>query len=150
MALQKKILDDQKKIFSTDLNKDSVVDMLIKSFKGGKDTTQMSEIEKRQYELDTRLYELANKHRSTFKDLEYKGYKMPDPNDEDEETVKDKKAKLLSKRYEEDKTTLTEQEQWEIDQQKKVNLKKQKKDDYQLILDNQVDFVQTQILDGIL
>ena len=29
-------------------------------------------------------------------------------------------------------------------------MKKQKKDEYDLILDNQVDFVQTQILDGIL
>ena len=63
-------------------------------------------------------------------------------------TQKEKRLQLLNQRYDDEKVTLTEQEMWERDQQKKTAVKFGAKDkegqkQYELLLDNQVDFVQT-------
>ena len=63
-------------------------------------------------------------------------------------TQKEKRLQLLNQRYDDGKVTLTEQEMWERDQQKKTVVKFGAKDkegqkQYELLLDNQVDFVQT-------
>lgn len=63
----------------------------------------------------------------------------------------------LTKRYDEEETknTVTEQEQWELDQQRKARahfgaVKKTKEDkQYELLLENQVEFIQSSILAGI-
>ena len=68
---------------------------------------------------------------------------MPDAYEDDEgHAMKDKKLAATLKRYEEEKKQLTEQEQWELDQQKKVTTsfgtKKKSKEDknYELLLEN--------------
>lgn len=71
----------------------------------------LSQIEKRQHELDRKLYELANKHRRAYEQAAAEGevYKMPDAySDEDKPT--DKKQDLLNQRYKEEKIVLNEQE----------------------------------------
>ena len=73
----------------------------------------MTEIEKRLNDLNTRLYDLAQKRREKSKDTMI--YKMPDAYEDDEgRTMKDKKMAALTKRYEEEKIEMTEQEQWEV------------------------------------
>ena len=57
MNLYKKILDDQKKIFASP--SDPLASLT------GKEQG-LTEIEKRQQQLDEKLYELANKHRKNF------------------------------------------------------------------------------------
>jgi len=48
--------------------------------------SELTEIEKRQLELDQKLYELANKHRKTYSKeaLDHKSYRMPDAYDDEE------------------------------------------------------------------
>jgi|LauGreDrversion4_2_1035121.scaffolds.fasta_scaffold66349_1 hypothetical protein len=80
---------------------------------------------------------------------------MPDAYEDDEgNQQKDKRMAAALKRYEEEKKQLTEQEQWEEDQQRKaraafgVKVSKEQKN-YELLIDNQVDFIQSSILAGI-
>lgn len=63
MALQRKILDDQKSLFA-----ESAVDDLLTKL-GGKNNLTLSEVEKKQQELDERLYALAEKHRTNYKEM---------------------------------------------------------------------------------
>ncbi|TNV84818.1 hypothetical protein FGO68_gene10396 [Halteria grandinella] len=114
----------------------------------------LTEIERRLNELNQRLYSLAEKRRQ--KETKSEIYRMPDAyEDEDGHQNKDKRMAAALKRYEEEKKTLTEQEQWEVDQQKKAaaffGTKKLSKDqkNYELLLENQVDFIQSTILAGI-
>ena len=121
------------------------------------------------------LYQLANKHRSTYADksLAAQSYKMPtaysgsesegSENEDDEKKHKqshrERKMALLNKRYEEDGPKRTDQEQWELDQERKTAAQfgstRGKRDkpagdkQYDLILGEQVDFVRTQVLEGI-
>lgn len=88
---------------------------------------------------------------------------MPDAYEEDNllgKSSKDQRLQLLSQRYQEEKGQLNEQDQWERDQQRKTAMgwtqNKRPKNDpatqkkYDLLLDNQVDFVQSSILDGLI
>jgi hypothetical protein len=80
----------------------------------------LSEIEKKRIEIDEKLYTLANKHREAYKNQKEaaQGYQMPDVyDDEMSKKVSDRTA-VLHKRYEEEKTNLTEQEMWELDRQR--------------------------------
>ena len=104
----------------------------------------LTEIEKRINDLNKRLFELAEKRRQ--KEQRGAGYHMPDAySDEEGHLLKDKKMAQLTKRYEEDKQPpVTEQEQWENDQQMKAvgrNKKTKEEKNYELLLDNQVDFI---------
>lgn len=78
---------------------------------------------------------------------------MPDAYEDDEGfLLKDKRMGAALKRYEEEKKQVTEQEQWELDQQKKASFSvkktvEQKK--YELLIENQVDFIQSSIIAGI-
>ena len=130
MNLYKKILDDQKKVFQADSAQDRLFDEVMQSLSGGKkakEFTSLSEIEKRQQELDEMLYELANRHRKNVgdKSLTAQSYKMPtaysgsdseSPTDDEQhekdrkQSVRDKRFKALNKRYEEEPTKRTEQE----------------------------------------
>lgn len=72
MNLYKKVLDDQKKLTTDQAAGDSkdakasLVSLLLDKTKTGSDFQTISDIEKRQIELDEKLYELANKHRQNF------------------------------------------------------------------------------------
>jgi len=84
MNLYKKILDDQTSMFEKKDSRVSLVDKLINQIQGG--GTELTDIEKRQLEIDKKLYDLANKHRKTYsKDaLDDTAYKMPDVYDEND------------------------------------------------------------------
>lgn len=69
---------------------------------------------------------------------------MPDAYEDDEgQLLKEKRMAALTKRYEEEKMVLTEQEQWELAQQKKAaaqfgtkGQKSQEEKSYDLLLEN--------------
>lgn len=74
----------------------------------------MTEIERRINDLNKRLYDLAEKRREKRQSAAV--YRMPDAYEDDEgHQQKDKRMAVALKRYEEEKKTLTEQEQWEED-----------------------------------
>ena len=157
MDLYKKILDAEEQMFANNTEQ-SLVDKLMQDITGSSSSVMnLSQIEKRQHELDRKLYELANKHRKAYEQAVQDGsvYKMPDAYSDDEDaTKKDKRFELLNQRYKEEKVDLTEQEQWERDQQRKTGLtsmkRKTEKKQYDLLIDNKVDFIQSSILDGII
>ena len=83
---------------------------------------------------------------------------MPDAysSDEDGRTTKDKKFAALNRRYEEEKDQPPEQEKWESSKIKTAivsfgnkDRKTREEKNYELLIDNQVDFVQSTILSGI-
>lgn len=125
-------------------------------FKG----VELTESELKMSELDKRIYELAKKRREKEQKVEY--YMMPDDyRDEDGRVQVDKKRQVLYKRYEEAKTELTEQEQWEKTQDDKTGMhfgatkksgaqanKDTEQQQYDLLIENQVDFIQCEFLQG--
>ena len=144
LKITKDILDDQEKMFASQAqNQGTLIDMLLKNEKGGS-THGLTDIERRQFEIDQKLYALANKHRETYKDQmeAAKGYQMPDAYNDDDNNKKIKdKMSALTKRYEEEVTTLTEQEMWERDQQKKTiaqfgTKKSKEQKQYDLLIEN--------------
>ena len=99
---------------------------------------------------------MANKRRE--KAEKAKVYRMPDAYEDDEgKLLKDKRMAALSKRYddEEEKKKTTEQEEWEkfkLEQAiNKFGAKKPSKEEknYELLLDNPVDFIQSVTVAGI-
>ena len=69
----------------------------------------LTEIEKKINDLNQKLYDLANQRRA--KAEKSKLYHMPDAYEDDEgKLLKDKRMAALTKRYEEEKIELTEQE----------------------------------------
>ena len=113
--------------------------------------------------MDQKLYELATKHRRNFSESNLKsdGYKMPEAYDDENcqgISNQEKKMQVVNKRYEEEKTNLTEQEMWERDQQKKTigqvgardKTSRKHQKNYELLMENQVDFVQSSLLEGVL
>lgn len=145
MDLFKKIIDDQSSYLKPESS------LLL----ADNNEQYLTEIERRQLELDKQLYELANSHRNNSKqdNLITSGYRMPDNYDESDERAK--KKSLLNQRYQEEQVTMTEQEQWEQHQEKKTlakfgTSKDPEQKQYDLLLDNQVDFVKTNILEGII
>lgn len=119
-------------------------------FKG----VELTDMEKQMMSLDKKIYDLAKKRKQKENNLQL--YKMPDTY-EDEKGRANKKN-VLFKRYEEEKTELTEQEIWEKTQDQKTHVgfgaqsKKTEKDkeqkEYDLLIENQVDFVQSEMLAG--
>lgn len=80
MRLQKKILDDEKKLFAEP--EEGGLSAIL-----GSSQTALSAIEKRKRELDEKLFELASKHRTNYSkaNLTATGYRMPDAYEEDTE-----------------------------------------------------------------
>lgn len=67
----------------------------------GKNKFQLSDIEKRQQELDEKLYELANKHKNTKIELgnRFKMQDGEDSEDENKKSLREKRMEALNKRY---------------------------------------------------
>lgn len=124
MHLYKKILDDQKKLFLPGKQDEgTLIDEIYKRIGKGEQGSLnkgLSEIEKRRIEIDEKLYALANKYREAYKDQKEaaEGYQMPDAYDDRADKKVPDRTAVLHKRYEEEKTNLTEQEMWELDRQR--------------------------------
>ena len=116
---------------------------------------ELTDIEKNIGSLDRKILELAKKRKK--RDTKLNLYQMPDAYEDEHGNLRtDKKKAVLLKRYEEEKTELTEQEIWEQTQNNKNTLKigtekptedKEQKE-YDLIVENQIDFLQSEMLDG--
>lgn len=106
--------------------------------------------EKRIDELNNKIFDLAMKQRSKTKDINV--YQMPTPFDEDANTEKQKKYKVLFDRYEEVKTELNEHQLWEKGQTEKASLKTAGNETevgdkkYEFVFENQIDFIRTDLL----
>jgi pre-mRNA-splicing factor ATP-dependent RNA helicase DHX16 len=117
---------------------------------------ELTDMEKRMTELDEKLLELAKKKKN--RDTKVQLYHMPDAYEDEKGRLNiDKKKAVLAKRYEDEKTEMTEQELWDQTQ----NMRNQfgvgaqiKKDDkkevnsYDLLIENQVNFIQSEMLEG--
>ena len=114
MSLQRKILDANQELFAN-----SAVDELITKL-GGKSSMSLTDIERRQLELDERQYALAEMHRKMYDargldPTQGADYVMPGvASDSDGETKDSRRLKALTRRYETEEGK-TEQEQWEAD-----------------------------------
>ena len=128
-------------------------------FKG----VELTDIEKKMNDVDKKIYELAQKRKQ--KEMNVQLYHMPETyEDESGHAISDKRKAALYKRYEEEKTELTEQEIWEQTQNDKTSMnfgaqkksgfngkgigKSKEEQNYDLLIDNQVDFVQAELLKG--
>lgn len=114
------------------------------------DGEQLTEMEKKRLQLRKEVLKLAKGDR-TKKDETDDFYRLPDEYEEQEGRTKAEKDKVLLKsRYVEEKVEKTEQQLWEEEQTKKASLsygkkgKKSKEDkEYDLIFEEQIDFVMT-------
>ena len=114
------------------------------------DGEQLTEMEKKRLQLRKEVLKLAKGDR-TKKDETDDFYRLPDEYEEQEGRTKAEKDKaLLKSRYVEEKVEKTEQQLWEEEQTKKASLsygkkgKKSKEDkEYDLIFEEQIDFVMT-------
>jgi len=106
-------------------------------------------------EINQKIYDLALA-RLKPKEEEAK-YKMPDGyEDEKGHTDYDKKYSVLFKKYKDDKKEVeeTEEQAWEKTQKMRTGNKigaqnvKKPADQYQMLIDNQIDFVQKDVLKG--
>ena len=132
----KRNLDEEKRIFA------------------GVDLTD-NEVKLRQ--LNEKIYDLAKKRKE--KETKVQLYHMPDAyEDEDGNVVNDKRKAAILKRYEEEKIELTEQEIWEQTQdwktqvtfgsQSKKNDKDKETKSYDILIENQVNFIKSELLEG--
>ena len=124
---------------------------------------EMTSEEKRIAELKETLFGLANKFRQK-KETE-KLYHFPDQEEESEAnmTREQRLFKKMNQKYREDRPKagqpeITEEERFQLDKEKQANAlfstknRKTKKEEkeYELLLDNQVDFVKSDLLGGLM
>jgi len=118
---------------------------------------ELTDMEKEMAGLDQKLLQLAKKRKQ--RESKVQMYQMPDAYEDEEGRIRtDKKKAVLLKRYEDVKTEMTEQEIWEETQNmrtqselgslNKKNDKSKEKNSYDLLIENQVDFVQSEMLEG--
>jgi pre-mRNA-splicing factor ATP-dependent RNA helicase DHX16 len=152
-------LRDQARIKYLEKREDQQLDIFERTLKEqerlfkGVDVTDM---EKHMISLDRKILELAKKRKERDNKLDL--YQMPDAYEDEHGHLRpDRKKAALMKRYEEVKTEMTEQEIWEQTQNNKTvfdlgSQKKSDKDvetkDYDLLIENQVDFIQSELLEG--
>lgn len=116
---------------------------------------KLSKEEIKRRELNKRILDLAkDRERFTYKD---DGYQMPDTYEDERGRVdKEKRESVLTARYQEDEIVKSEQETWEEEQTKlshiqfgaKDRKKRADNDKYQLVMDDQIDFISQAILKG--
>jgi pre-mRNA-splicing factor ATP-dependent RNA helicase DHX16 len=113
---------------------------------------RLTKEEQRRLKLNQRILSMAtDKQRFTYKD---NGYHIPDGYEDDEGRIdKKKRESVLTKRYQEEEVTRTEQEVWEEAQMKlslskpqHAHKKSAKDEEYKFIFEDQVDFVSSEIL----
>jgi len=106
--------------------------------------------------LNQEIYELALRQQGKTRDVQQ--YKMPDAYEDEEGKIdKDKKYKALYSRYEEEKQEMNENELWEKRQIDRANMhfgtqqpaKKKEDEDYDLLLESQIDFIKVDIVDEL-
>jgi pre-mRNA-splicing factor ATP-dependent RNA helicase DHX16 len=113
---------------------------------------QLTEEEKRLFDINKKIYDLASKRLE--KEPELDKYKMPEAYEEEGKINYDKKYKVLYDRYKEHKKEETEEEAWEKSQKTKSQAKygaqgvAKPSDKYTFVLENQVEFVKKEVLDG--
>jgi len=116
---------------------------------------KLSEHEKKRIELGRKIIKMVNKNEGEEEeDLQDGFYRLPDEYDE-KQTKDNQNQALLSSRYRESKQEKSEQELWEESQTQKAagsRKKKKKKDadekEYDLVFDDQIDFVMQETTKG--
>lgn len=111
--------------------------------------------EKRRLQLQKNIINMAkDKHRFSYKD---DGYHIPDGyEDENGRVNKEKREAVLTARYQEEEQVKTEQETWEEEQLKMAKVhfgakdkpKSKEEEEYQLLMDDQIDFISQSLLIG--
>lgn len=117
------------------------------------DGLELTEEEAKRRDVQERILKMAkDKHRFSYKD---DGYHIPDGyEDADGRVDKEKKEAALNARYEDEAEVKTEQELWEEEQAKMSQVRfgasdrQAPGDEYDLILDDQIDFISHEILKG--
>ena len=104
--------------------------------------------------LNQEIFELAQMQQGKTKDVQQ--YKMPDAyEDEEGKLDKEKREKAMYGRYEEEKPEMNENQLWEKSQIDRANMhfgtqeKKKPKEDFDLLLENQIDFIKVNIMDDL-
>lgn len=116
---------------------------------------QLTEEEIRINKLNEEIYELALKQGGKTKDVQQ--YRMPDAFEDEQGRIdKEKKNQVLFSRYEDEKPEMNETQLWEkgqIDRATAMHFgtQEQKKvqEDYDLLVDNQIDFIKVDIIDEL-
>lgn len=116
---------------------------------------ELTEEERKINDINQKIYELASKRLQ--KEPELDSYRMPDPYEDEKGKIDyDKKYKVLYDRYREPKKEVNENEAWEKYQKNRslpkygaLN-KKKEADKYSFVMENQIDFVQQEVLEGYL
>ena len=142
MDLYKRNLDEEKRVF---------------------DAVDLTSEERRIAELKETLFKLASKLRQKQETKEL--YHFPDQEEEDTggDTREQRQLKKLNQRYRDDRPRggppeLTEEERFQLDKEKQakssfgVKDKRARKEEkqYELLIDNQVDFVKSDLLTGLM
>lgn len=105
---------------------------------------ELTEREIKEHELNKKIFEIALE--KSKKREEVMTFKLPDSYDKEDSGDPKKRFKVLYDRYVEEKTEATEQEQWEGKQKDRAIFHygakdRQIKQNYELLLDNQINFV---------
>ena len=115
----------------------------------------LTEEEIRINEINQKIYELANNRME--KEPEIDKYTMPSGFEDDKGRIDfDKKYKVLYDRYKDRKKEENEEETWEKAQKMRSLAKygaqnvQKPSDKYSLVLENQIDFIQKEVLEGFL
>lgn len=106
-----------------------------------------------------KLLETAEAHKRQIEKMNVEGYKMPESYDETTQEGREKRKAAMYERYheEEDKDEATpwkEQEKWEAEQVNKTKMqlgtkeRRSNKKDYDLVMDDQIDFIKHEYLSG--
>jgi len=114
------------------------------------DGLKLTKEKKKKYLLNQKILNLGkDKYRFTYKD---DGYHIPDSY-EDNQGYLDRKKRdaVLTARYESEEIVKSEQDIWEEEQTKKAKVKfgsLEEKQQYEFVMDDQIDFISQEILKG--
>lgn len=112
---------------------------------------KLTKEEQRRREVQKQILGMAtDRNRFSYKD---DGYNMPETYEDDAGRVdRAKRDAVLTQRYEDESAVKTEQEAWEEEQVKKAMIGKPMKskqdEEYELLMDNQIDFISQELLNG--
>ena len=120
---------------------------------------QLSNEEIKMNQINQKIYDLASSKIKESENIQNR-FSMNDSEDDDnfkgeKLAIKDKKIKKLYERYKEKHNEENEEELWEKEQKRKTGIKYgsqnliNKKDKYDLIIENQMNFVKQELLEGI-
>uniref|UniRef100_A0A6V3S0D1 RNA helicase n=1 Tax=Lotharella globosa TaxID=91324 RepID=A0A6V3S0D1_9EUKA len=113
---------------------------------------KLSKREMARHQMNKKLLDIIQKRINLSDHVD--GYNMPEAYVKDDGTIdKEKREAALNARFQEEKKGPSEQEEWEDHQIMKSRAKfgardKKKKDDYEFVFEDQIDFIQTQVIKG--